>query len=422
LGKEIPLHNDYWQIGVNSIQSEPKINKPRTTKKSNKTSEEKQQSMAHYGDPDYVYASKSNRFRLKTSKAGMVALKELENKPKEAPKPKEEASKEPPKEAPKPTVIDDFVDYREPYKGPVYCCTVPSGIIYIRRNEEWYTSKNFSANDSDEDGKKRERRIGSKSSTNNIRNVKSLACWQGNSSIAQKGSLGLVMNREDMPYTKSGIVPDIIMNPHAIPSRMTIGHLIEMLMGKICSVVGAEGDATPFNENGHDKVFQMTQILEELGLNKYGYEELYNGLTGEKMPVLIFMGPIYYQRLKHMVSDKIHSRAHGPVTKLTRQPLEGRSKAGGLRFGEMENTCLLAHGVPGILQERIFFSSDFYRIHICDLCGLIVQVDLDSQKYLCKCVEPHNRVKISQVYIPYACKLLFQELMAMAIAPRLLLG
>jgi DNA-directed RNA polymerase II subunit RPB2 len=545
---------------------------------------------------------------------------------------------------------------------------------------------------------------------------------------AQKGTVGLTLNQEDMPFTSSGIVPDIIMNPHAIPSRMTIGHLIEMLVGKVCSLNGLEGDATPFkninseDNSGQNKVKEMSEILEKMGLNKYGYEQLYNGMTGKKLPVLIFMGPIYYQRLKHMVADKIHcltldhevltidgwkmhnelslndkiacleetgsgsgklvyknptnimhypdhegpmyeisgpnvslkvtmnhkmyvkcfsetnfqlieasscvkenllykgsieyydgsvvtmknetemvalllacgymyeifsvddehyvcfdvskknsdviieilhkngyrytrdsandiivdnaklwlyfknldkipehillmnqqdsrnfldiifnndvittqkktiidqlqqlclhagypcsinikktttdvpmtfytltrlesgefpinkeiitrnekvpvfcltvpgsvfyvrrnnkavwtgnSRSRGPITKLTRQPLEGRVRSGGLRFGEMEKDVLLAHGSANVLRDRLLFNSDLYRVHVCDICGMIAQADLETKRYLCKCVKPYNRSKISQVYMPYAMKLLHQELTSMMIAPRLIL-
>lgn len=241
------------------------------------------------------------------------------------------------------------------------------------------------------------------------------------SKSAQKGTVGLTLRQEDMPFTEEGIVPDIIMNPHAIPSRMTIGHLIEMLNGLLCSITGKEGDASPFQEDGHDKVRVISEELEKLGYTKYGTHQMYNGFTGEKIPVLIYMGPIYYQRLKHMVQDKIHYRAKGPVTKLTRQPVEGRTRAGGLRFGEMERDCSLSYGSSSFLHDRLFFNSDMYRIHVCDLCGLFAQADLENQRFMCKCVKPYNRTQISQVYIPYACKLLFQELMAMTIAPRMIL-
>ncbi len=238
---------------------------------------------------------------------------------------------------------------------------------------------------------------------------------------AQKGTVSITLRQEDMPFTESGIVPDIIMNPHAIPSRMTIGHMIEMLLGILCCEQGIEGDATPFQEYGHDKVTEISAVLEKLGFEKHGLHQMYNGFTGKAIPCLIFMGPIYYQRLKHMVNDKMHARSHGPVTKLTRQPVEGRNRAGGLRFGEMERDCAIAHGTAAIIQDRLFLNSDLYRVHVCELCGLFAQIDLETQRFLCKCVKPHNRTKIAQIYIPYACKLLFQELMAMTIAPRLIL-
>ena len=145
----------------------------------------------------------------------------------------------------------------------------------------------------------------------------------------------MTLRQEDMPFIEDGIVPDIIMNPHAVPSRMTVGHLVETLMSKLCVLKGLEGNATPFDPDGHNKVEEIAEMLEQEGYERYGYEQLYNGMTGKKIPVMIFIGPIYYQRLKHMVLDKWHVRAHGPVTKLTRQPLEGRVRAGGLRFGEI---------------------------------------------------------------------------------------
>jgi DNA-directed RNA polymerase II subunit RPB2 len=223
----------------------------------------------------------------------------------------------------------------------------------------------------------------------------------------QKGTIGMIYNQEDMPFTEDGIVPDLIINPHAIPSRMTIGHLIECLMGKVCSITGNEGDATPFNNT---QVSDISKILESCGYAGDGTEKLYNGETGEPMEARIFIGPTYYQRLKHMVNDKIHSRSSGPVTKLTRQPLEGRAK---------DRDVLCSHGVAYMLKDRMFYNSDPYRIHICKICGTICQADLDKQKFLCKCVKGGNTTEIAQVFIPYACKLFFQELMAMNILPRL---
>jgi DNA-directed RNA polymerase beta subunit/intein/homing endonuclease len=232
----------------------------------------------------------------------------------------------------------------------------------------------------------------------------------------QKGTIGMIYRHEDMPFTADGIVPDIIINPHAIPSRMTIGHLIECLLGKVAVMSGKEGNATPFSGL---KIDEISKALEEFGYSGDGTETMYNGETGEEFPTKIFIGPTYYQRLKHMVADKEHSRSSGPVTKLTRQPLEGRSKEGGLRFGEMERDAVIAHGASNMLKDRMFYNSDPYRIHVCKLCGTICQSDLDKQRFLCKCVEGGNTTEIAQVFIPYACKLFFQELMAMSIIPRI---
>ncbi len=226
----------------------------------------------------------------------------------------------------------------------------------------------------------------------------------------------MTYRQEDMPFTAEGIVPDIIINPHAIPSRMTIGHLIEAVLSKLCALEGRIGDATPFNGVTAEEIGEG---LESHGYAGDGTEILYNGETGEPMPSRIFICPTYYQRLKHMVFDKIHSRSSGPVTKLTRQPLEGRSREGGLRFGEMERDGLISHGATNMLKDRLFYNSDPYRIHVCKLCGMICQADLDKQHFLCKCVKGGNTTEIAQVFIPYACKLFFQELMAMSIAPRI---
>jgi len=149
----------------------------------------------------------------------------------------------------------------------------------------------------------------------------------------------------------------------------------------------------------------------------HGNEVLYNGHTGRKLEAQIFIGPTYYQRLKHMVDDKIHSRARGPVQILTRQPVEGRARDGGLRFGEMERDCMISHGAAQFLKERLFDQSDAYRIHVCDLCGLIAIANLRKNTFECRGCR--NKTQISQVNIPYAAKLLFQELAAMQIAPRL---
>jgi DNA-directed RNA polymerase II subunit RPB2 len=231
----------------------------------------------------------------------------------------------------------------------------------------------------------------------------------------QKGTIGMTYTQEDMPFTCEGIVPDIIVNPHAIPSRMTIGQLVECLMGKVAAIMGKEGDATPFTPV---TVENISDMLHQCGYQKRGNEVMYNGHTGRKLDAKIFLGPTYYQRLKHMVDDKIHSRGRGPVQILTRQPMEGRSRDGGLRFGEMERDCIISHGAASFLKERLMDQSDAYRIHVCQTCGLIAVANLKNQTFEC-CKNPSERTKVVQVMLPYACKLLFQELMSMAVAPRL---
>lgn len=233
----------------------------------------------------------------------------------------------------------------------------------------------------------------------------------------QKGTVGITYRQEDMPFTQEGITPDIIVNPHAIPSRMTIGQLIECVLGKVSSISGLEGDATPFAESS---IRDFTTRLHKLGYQNRGNEVMYNGYTGKALEAQIFIGPTYYQRLKHMVDDKIHSRSTGPVQGLTRQPMEGRARGGGLRFGEMERDCMISHGSAGWLKERLFHVSDEYRVHICDICGMMCFANLNKQVFECKYCD--NSTNISQVLMPYAFKLLLQELMAMNLAPRLLVG
>ena len=234
----------------------------------------------------------------------------------------------------------------------------------------------------------------------------------------QKGTIGMTYRQEDLPFTIEGITPDIIVNPHAIPSRMTIGHLIECLSSKVSALRGYESDATPFTDVTVDSI---SQDLHKLGYQKYGNETVFNGFTGRKIDMLIFFGPTYYQRLKHMVDDKIFSRGRGPLQILTRQPTEGRARNGGLRFGEMERDCMISHGAALFLKERLVDVSDKYRIHVCEDCGLIAQADLKSQRFMCNYCKNVN-YNISQVFIPYACKLLFQELLSMHITPRIILG
>lgn len=229
---------------------------------------------------------------------------------------------------------------------------------------------------------------------------------------AQKGTVGITLPQNDMPFTCDGLVPDIIINPHAMPMRMTIGHMLECLLGKVSALSGDEGDATPF---GEATIEQISEKLKSFNYQSRGLEVMHNGMTGRKLRAQIFIGPTYYQRLKHMVDDKIHARARGALQVMSRQPLEGRSRDGGLRFGEMERDCIISHGASAFLKERLMDVSDSYTCHVCDKCGLLAI----SGKDILECRGCSNQVAISKIQIPYAFKLLLQELMAMNIAPRL---
>lgn len=231
----------------------------------------------------------------------------------------------------------------------------------------------------------------------------------------QKGTIGVTYRHEDMPFTAEGVVPDLIINPHAIPSRMTVAHLIECLLSKVSLLRGFEGDASPFTDV---TVEAVSKLLREDGYQLRGFEVMYNGHTGKKLMAQVFFGPTYYQRLRHMVDDKIHARARGPVQILTRQPVEGRLRDGGLRFGEMERDCMIAHGAAGFLKERLMEALDAFRVHICGICGLMsVIANLKKNQFECRSCK--NKTNIFQIHIPYAAKLLFQELMAMNILPRM---
>ena len=234
----------------------------------------------------------------------------------------------------------------------------------------------------------------------------------------QKGTVGMIYNHEDMPFMKDGTVPDIIINPHAIPSRMTIAQLMECILGKACCVDGFMGDGSPFNEVS---VEDIAQVLENHGIDRTGNEVMYNSRTGEQMNTLIFCGPTYYQRLKHMVNDKIHSRSSaGPVVLLTRQPAEGRARDGGLRLGEMEVECNWAHGISSFLKERFMECSDNYRIFVCKKCGMPATVNKEKNMYSCK--PCRNKSHFAQIRIPYATKLMLQEVQTMSIATRYICG
>jgi len=241
----------------------------------------------------------------------------------------------------------------------------------------------------------------------------------------QKGTCGNIIPECDMPFTKNGLRPDIIINPHAIPSRMTIGQLKETILGKVLLELGMFGDGTSF---GNLDVKTITKELQKLGYESYGNELMYNGLTGEQLETNIYIGPVFYQRLKHMVNDKQHSRSIGPMVNLTRQPAEGRSRDGGFRIGEMERDVMIAHGMSRFCRERLYDVSDKYAVHVCRKCGMVASFN-DGNKnrmyanndftiHLCKTCD--NKTDFAKVEIPYAYKLMAQELQTINVVPRII--
>ena len=273
-----------------------------------------------------------------------------------------------------------IVEKKVPYNGTVYCCTSNSGVICVRR--------------------------------------KGVTMWNGNSSrMGQKGTVGILLKHEDMPFTKDGIVPDIIMNPHAIPTRMSMGQIIECVLGKIGGLEGHDIDGSSFNNIDVDN---FPKILQKYGFKESGEEEMRCGLTGKKLLSKIFIGPTYYQRLKHMAEDKIHARGgDGPTSLLTREPPKGRAQGGGLRIGEMERDSFIAHGLSLFLKEKLVDSSDAYYTYICDKCGIIAHKKLDMDYYICPLC--NNTKEISKVNIPYNFKLFIQEMMSIGVKPELIL-
>lgn len=274
---------------------------------------------------------------------------------------------------------DSWVDY----KGKVYCCTVHLGlgVIYVRRN--------------------------------------GFSIWSGNSAHAQKGVFGMVIQQHNMPFTKDGIVPDIIINPHGLPSRMTLGHVLETLLGKVGSCQGTTIDGTPFNNNDYSELY--LKMEKEYGLERHGNEIMYNGLTGEQIQTEIFIGPTYYERLKHMVADKINYRQvnlrtiynngkevllkDAPVSVMTRQPTKGRGNNGGLRIGEMEKDSILSHGMTAFLKESTMERSDKYDFYIDNETHSILNKDISTV------------FDVSKVETPFAFKQFVHEMISLGIKP-----
>ena len=228
----------------------------------------------------------------------------------------------------------------------------------------------------------------------------------------QKGVIGAIVPEADIPFTASGVQPDIIFSPHSVPSRMTISHLIEVIAGKVGALSGRYIDGTTF---GSENVEDLRKELKELGFRENGCETMYNGITGEIYKADVYIGNMFYLKLKHMVANKLHARASGRIQLLTRQPIEGRSKGGGLRLGEMEKDCFVAHGASLLLKER--FDSDKTVVHVCEGCGsLAVSDDYRNKKF---CVRCGANVEITAIELSYAFKLLLDELKSLGVYPKL---
>ena len=247
----------------------------------------------------------------------------------------------------------------------------------------------------------------------------------------------MTYRQEDMPFTASGMVPDLVMNPHALPSRMTIGHLFECIQSKVGACRGTLQTSIAFADLGVDvderqhTVSSMTRELEKCGFRGNCTERLYNPFTGESMNATIFFGPTFYQRLKHMSAEKVHSRKNGKNDPLTRQPVEGRSRDGGLRLGEMERDGVLAHGAAMFLKDRLLDNSDSFNVPVCRVCGFLASKNAKTKTPFCNYCnsqisaqrgyaveEGYSSENITVITIPYACKLLVSEMLAMGVRMR----
>ena len=311
-------------------------------------------------------------------------------------------------------IIAKIIPIKENRNDPTKIIKYEDQSKTFRTNEETYIDKNFTGRNGD----------GYNFAKVRVRTFRKPHYGDKFSSRhGQKGTCGNIIQECDMPFTKEGLRPDIIINPHAIPSRMTIAQLKETLLGKVLLELGLFGDGTSFGNLGVKTIISQ---LQKLGYESHGNEVMYNGLTGEQMETSIFIGPVFYQRLKHMVSDKQHSRSIGPMVNLTRQPAEGRSRDGGFRIGEMERDVMIAHGMSKFCRERLYDVSDKYSAHVCKKCGMIAAFNNGGSKtgvsdfsvHLCNTC--HNMTDFAKVDIPYAYKLMAQELQTINVVPRLI--
>jgi len=312
-------------------------------------------------------------------------------------------------------IIAKIVPIKENRNDPTKTIKYEDQSKTFRTNEETYIDKNYTGRNGD----------GYNFAKVRIRtHRKPVLGDKVSSRHGQKGTVGNIIPECDMPFSKDGTRPDIIINPHAIPSRMTIGQLKETLLGKVLLELGMFGDGTSF---GDLDIKTISAELQKVGYESYGDEVLYNGLTGEQMETNIFIGPVFYQRLKHMVNDKQHSRSIGPMVNLTRQPAEGRSRDGGFRIGEMERDVMISHGISRFCRERLYDASDKYSVHVCKKCGMIAAYNDGSKKAFLKddftvhhCKTCDNSTDFAKVEVPYSYKLMSQELQTINVVPRLI--
>jgi DNA-directed RNA polymerase II subunit RPB2 len=313
-------------------------------------------------------------------------------------------------------IIAKIVPIKENRNDPTKTIKYDDQSKTFRTNEDTYIDKNYTGRNGD----------GYNFAKVRVRTLrKPIFGDKFSSRHGQKGTVGNIIPECDMPFTKDGHRPDIIINPHAIPSRMTIAQLKETLLGKVLIELGLFGDGTSF---GNMDIQTISKELQKIGYESYGNEILYNGLTGEQLETSVFIGPVFYQRLKHMVSDKQHSRSIGPMVNLTRQPAEGRSRDGGFRIGEMERDVMIAHGMTRFCRERMYDVSDKYSVHVCKTCGMIASYNDGNKSRLYEsadftihiCKNCDNKTEFAKVEIPYAYKLMAQELQTINVVPRLI--